>query len=122
MDLSEYTLKAIALSPCDPQLALWYYQLAITCIHLQRDNEAVEWARRGVEVNPNLRYPYRVLAASLALSGRVDEAKQVAAEMLRRYPRETVSAFLTREPWPDPIYRTGQNREITGMRLAGIPE
>jgi hypothetical protein len=82
----------------------------------------VEWARRAVQVNPNLRYPYRVLAASLALSGRVDEAKQVAAEMLRRYPRETVSAFLTREPWPDPIYRTGQNREITGMRLAGIPE
>ena len=121
-EAAEHTLKAIALSPRDPQLALWYYQLAITCIHQQRDNEAVEWARRGVEVNPNLRYPYRVLAASLALSGRVDEAKGVAAEMLRRYPRETVGAFLTREPWPDPIYRTGQNREITGMRLAGIPE
>jgi hypothetical protein len=23
----------------------------------------------------------------------------VAAEMLRRYPKETISAFLTREPW-----------------------
>ena len=69
VDLSEYTLKAIALSPCDPQLALWYYQLAITYIHQQRDNEAVEWARRGVEVNPNLRYPYRALAASLCAFG-----------------------------------------------------
>jgi adenylate cyclase len=121
-EAAEHTLKAIALSPRDPQLALWYYQLAITCIHQQRDNEAVEWARRSVEINPNLRYPYRALAASLALSGRVDEAKGVAAEMLQRYPRETVGAFLTREPWPDPVYRTGQNREITGMRLAGIPE
>jgi adenylate cyclase len=121
-EAAEHTLKAIQLSPRDPQLALWYYQLAVTYIHQQRDDEAVEWGRRSVQVNPNLRYPYRVLAAALALSGRVDEARTVAAEMLRRYPKETVSAFLTREPWPDSKYRAGQSREITGMRLAGISE
>ena len=117
-----HTLKAIQLSPRDPQLAEWYYQLAITYIHQQRFDEAVEWARRGVQVNPNLRYPYRVLAAALALSGQVDEARMVAAEMLRRYPKETIGTFLTREPWTDPVYRAGQDREIEGMRLAGIPE
>lgn len=121
-EAAEHTLKAIQLSPRDPELARWYYQLALTYIHQQRDDEAVESARRSVQVNPNLRYPYRVLAAALALSGRVDEARMVAAEMLRRYPNETIGAFLTREPWPNPIYRAGQNREITGMRLAGIPE
>jgi hypothetical protein len=42
--------------------------------------------------------------------------------MLRRYPGESISTFLTREPWPNAKYRAGQNREITGMRLAGIPE
>jgi TolB-like protein/class 3 adenylate cyclase len=121
-EAAEHTLKAIQLSPRDPQLAEWYYQLAITYIHQQRDDEAVEWARRGVQVNPNLRYPYRVLAAALALSGRRDEARAAAAEMLRRYPKETISSFRTREPWPDPVYRAGQDREIAGMRLAGIPE
>ncbi len=121
-EAAEHTLKAIQLSPRDPQLAEWYYQLAITYIHQQRYDEAVEWARRGVQVNPNLRYPYRALAAALALSGRVDEARMVAAEMLRRYPKETISTFLTREPWTDPVYRAGQDREITGMRLAGIPD
>ncbi len=121
-EAAEHTLKAIQLSPRDPELAKWYYQLALTYIHQQRDDEAVEWARRAVQVNPDLRYPYRVLAAALALSGRVDEARVVAAEMLRRYPKETIGAFLTREPWPDPIYRSGQNREIAGMRLAGVPE
>jgi tetratricopeptide (TPR) repeat protein len=121
-EAAEHTLKAIQLSPRDPELAKWYYQLALTYIHQQRDDEAVEWARRAVQVNPDLRYPYRVLAAALALSGRVDEARVVAGEMLRRYPEETIGAFLTREPWPDPIYRSGQNREITGMRLAGVPE
>jgi TolB-like protein/class 3 adenylate cyclase/Tfp pilus assembly protein PilF len=121
-EAAEHTLKAIQLSPRDPQLALWYYQLAVTYIHEQRYDEAVEWARRGVHVNPNVRYTYRVLAAALALSGRVDEARTVGAEMLRRYPKETVSAFLKREPWPDSRYRAGQNREISGMRLAGIPE
>jgi TolB-like protein len=121
-EAAAHTLKAILLSPRDPQLALWYYQLAVTYIHEQRYDEAVEWARRGVNVNPNVRYTYRVLAAALALSGRVDEARKVGAEMLRRYPAETVSAFQKREPWPDPSYRAGQSREITGMRLAGIPE
>jgi tetratricopeptide (TPR) repeat protein len=96
--------------------------MALTYIHQQRYEEAVEWGRRSVEINPALRYPYRVFAIALALSGRIDEAKLVAAEMLHRYPKETVSAFLAREPWPNPIYREGQNREITGMRLAGIPE
>jgi class 3 adenylate cyclase/TolB-like protein len=121
-EAAEHTLKAIRLSPRDPQLAEWYYQLGITYIHQQRFDEAVEWARRGVQVNPNLRYPYRVLAAALALSGRIDEARMVAAEMLRRYPNETIGTFLTREPWTDPVYRAGQDREIAGMRLAGIPE
>jgi TolB-like protein/class 3 adenylate cyclase/cytochrome c-type biogenesis protein CcmH/NrfG len=121
-EAAEHTLKAIQLSPHDPQLALWYYQLALTYIHEQRYDEAVQWARRGLQVNPNVRYTYRVLAAALALSGRVDEAKRAAAEMLRRYPGESISTFLTREPWPNAKYRAGQNREITGMRLAGIPE
>ena len=110
------------MSPRDPQLAEWYYQLAVTYIHERRYDEAVVWARRALEVNPNLRYPYRVLAAALTLSGQVDEARMVAADMLRPYPDETISAFLIREPWTDPVYRAGQNREITGMRLAGIPD
>jgi adenylate cyclase len=121
-EAAEHTLKAIQLSPRDPQLAEWYYQVALTYVHLQRHNEAVEWARRAVQVNPNLRYPYRILAVALALSGRVDEARTVAAEMLRRYPKESISAFLKREPWTDPVYRAGQEREIEGMRLAGVPE
>jgi adenylate cyclase len=121
-EAAEHTLKAIQLSPRDPQLAEWYYQVALTYIHQGRYNEAVEWARRGVQVNPNLRYPYRVLAVALALSGRVEEARTVAAEMLRRYPKESITAFLKREPWTDPVYRAGQEREIEGMRLAGVPE
>src|SRR4029077_3266442 len=113
-EAAEHTLRAIELSPRDPQLALWYYQLALTYIHQQRDNDAVKWGRRSVEVNPDLRYPYRILAAALALSGRVDEARTIAAEMLRRYPKENIRAFLTREPWSNSVYRAGQEREIMG--------
>ena len=121
-EAAEHTLKAIQLSPRDPQLVEWYYQMAIIQIHQQRYNEAIEWARRAVQTNPNLRYPYRVLAAALALSGQGDEARMVATELRRRYPQDTIRAFLVREPWTDPLYRAGQNREIEGMRLAGIPE
>ena len=96
----------------------------IQCPQLRRDGlpdgRHVIW--RGVQVNPNVRYTYRVLAAALALSGQLEEARAVGAEMLRRYPKETISAFLKREPWPDSRYRAGQNLEVTRMRLAGIPE
>jgi TolB-like protein/class 3 adenylate cyclase len=121
-EAAAHTLKAIRLSPRDPQLAEWFYQMAIIGIHRQRYDEAVEWARRGVQTNPNLRYPYRVLASALALSGQIDEARTVAAELRRRYPAETITAFTKREPWTDPLYRAGQALEIDGMRLAGIPE
>lgn len=121
-EAAAHTLGAIQLSPRDPQLAEWYYQLAPTYIHETKYDEAVEWARRATQTNPNLRYPYRILAAALALSGKVGESRMVAGEMLRRYPKETITAFRTREPWTDPAYRIGQDREIRGMRLAGIPE
>ncbi|MBO0763346.1 MAG: tetratricopeptide repeat protein [Hyphomicrobiaceae bacterium] len=121
-EAAAHTLKAIQLSPHDPQLALWYYQLALTYIHEQRYEEAIEWGRRSVQVNPNLRYTYRILSAALGLSGRIDEAKMVVADMLRRYPKETIGAFRARESWPDANYRAGRDREIAGMRLAGIPE
>jgi adenylate cyclase len=121
-EAAPHTLKAIQLSPRDPQLGLWYYQLALTYVHEQRYDEAVEWGRRSVQVNPNLRYTYRILATALALSGRIDEAKTVSADMLRRYPKETIGAFRKRESWPDANYRAGRDREIAGMRLAGVPE
>ena len=63
-----------------------------------------------------------MLAVTLALSGRIDEARMTAVEMLRRYPDETIRSSLEREPWTDPVYRAGQAREVAGMRLAGIPE
>jgi len=121
-EAAAHTLKALRLSPRDPRLAEWYYQMALNRIHQQHYDEAVDWARRGTQANPNLRYPYRVLAVALALSGRIDEARMTAVEMLRRYPDETIRSFLEREPWTDPVYRAGQEREVAGMRLAGVPE
>jgi adenylate cyclase len=121
-EAAAHTLRAIQLSPRDPQLAEWYYQLAVTYIHEQNYELAVDWARRATQANPNVRYPYRILAVALALSGKVDESRVAAADMLRRFPKETITAFRMREPWTDPAYRKGQDSEIRGMRLAGIPE
>ena len=121
-EAAEHTLRAIELSPRDPQLALWYYQLALTYIHEQRYDEAVNGgvaAWRSIQTCAIL---IAYLRQRLRCRGRVDEARTIAAEMLRRYPKETIRTFLTREPWPNSVYRAGQEREIMGMRLAGIPE
>ena len=86
-EAAEHTLKAIELSPRDPQLALWYYQLALTYIHERRYNEAVEWGRRSVQVNPNLRYPYRVLAVRLRCRGGLTRPARSRRKCCAAIPR-----------------------------------
>jgi adenylate cyclase len=49
--------------------------------------------RRALEERPNASWIYRNLAASLSGAGRVEEAKQAFADLMRSYPDLTVSKF-----------------------------
>ncbi len=75
--------RAIRLSPHDPYLH--HFEGALSCAHLILGNydEAITWARRSRDHEPGGTYGYRpVIAASLALAGRIDEARP-EAEALR---------------------------------------
>jgi adenylate cyclase len=43
---------AIRLSPRDPQLNIWSFQICHAYTHLDRDADAIEWCRRSVAVGP----------------------------------------------------------------------
>ena len=57
----------------------------------QEYEEAAAYYRRALEERPNANWIYRNLPGVLAGAGRVEEAKQVFAELMRYYPDLTIS-------------------------------
>ena len=75
------------------------------------------WARKAIANQPSWAASYRPLAASLALSGRLDEARTVAAEILAFEPGYRISSIR-------PLYTPGPgaDRYFEGLIKAGLPD
>ena len=67
--------KAIRLSPHDPALSFWYVTKSWAYLALQQYDQAIEWARRSIAINPNFADLYGVLATAFALTGHEAEAR-----------------------------------------------
>jgi adenylate cyclase len=77
---------AIRLSPLDPMLFHAYLNLALT-FYLDGDiDAAASWARRSLSENPRFTSGLKLLTASLVGVGKVDEAREVAADLARIEP------------------------------------
>jgi adenylate cyclase len=59
----------------------------------QQYDQAVLFFRRAMQERPHATWIYRNLTSALVGAGRIEEAKQAFAEMLRHYPDLTVSKF-----------------------------
>ncbi len=108
------------LSPRDP--ILW----ASTIVHalanvLSGDyEEGVRWAMATVR-NPRSTgyWPHAVLAAALAHSGRLDEARESVHLAVQELPDLTLSYLKTTLPTKQP---DGLDPYLDGLRMAGLPE
>jgi tetratricopeptide (TPR) repeat protein len=121
--------KAIRLSPHEPTLAFWYREKADTYFALKQYDQAIEWARRSITIDPSFPGSNRTLVAALALTGRDGEAR----DALHRYlalPNSdlrtiaAVKAFNARitNERSDPRLLDYMDRRIEGYRKAGMPE
>jgi hypothetical protein len=96
--------------------------VGIANLHLGADAQAVVWLRRGLEANPNYPFANFLLAAALALLGKLDEGRAVAKAGLVLDPTFTIRR-LKSPPFSDnSTFRAGGRRIPQGMRLAGVPE
>ena len=110
---------AMRLSPQDPQLfnmrtgAAWAHFLA------GRYNEARGLAQAALLEQPDYLNALNVMAASCALSGHVDEAREVMARVRALDPGARISNVLEFYP-----FRKAEQlaRYAEGSRLAGLPE
>ena len=84
--------KALRLSPRDPFRATWYADKAGSHFALKQYDQAVEWARRALEISPNNSAPYQYLIPALALTGQESQAH----EALGHSPRVLTPTAATR--------------------------
>lgn len=111
--------RAIRLSPRDPYLHHFEGGLASTLLATGRYDDAIAWARSSSDHQPEGTYGYQpIIPASLALAGRIDEARPEAQALRTAAPN-----------WNLRLARTlGSGATVDklkeGLRLAGwdVPE
>jgi adenylate cyclase len=110
--------RAEAMPALGPDFAWRDHVLAVTYYVAGRYAEAARRARVSAMHHPGLAANARVLAASLAVLGRLDEAQQAADRVLGIDPAFHIGA------WRQRSFLTDECREqyAQRLRLAGLPE
>jgi adenylate cyclase len=110
--------RALRLSPIDPMNFNNYVGIGSAHEIAQEYSEAAALYRRALEERPNASWIYRNLAAALSGAGRVEEAKQAFADLMRSYPDLTVSKFKQAMVFSAPVL----DRMAENLRKLGLPE
>jgi adenylate cyclase len=82
-------------------------------------DEAVKFGTRAAREQPRNVTAHRVVAASLALLGRTDEARSAMRALLAVAPNFTMSQMRRIIPYADAEF---VERYLRGLREAGLPE
>jgi len=90
--------RAIELSPFDPRMYTFTSIAGTAHAVAGHYDTAIDFCRLSLRQNRMFASTHRILAISLALSGRVEEARRVAAELLELEPGLTVNRFKSRYP------------------------
>ena len=117
-----HILEALRLSPRDVETYQWTCFVGVAKLQLGSDVEAVSSLRRSTEANRNFPLAHVSLAAALALTGALDEARTAAGTGLALNSGFTVRRFFAAQQSDNPIFRAGLERFCEGLRLAGVPE
>jgi adenylate cyclase len=110
--------RALRLSPIDPMNFNNYVGIASAHEVAQDYDQATAFYRRALQERPNASWIYRNLASSLSGAGRVDEAKQAFAEIMRFYPDLTISRIREAMVFSPPFL----DRMAANLRKLGLPD
>lgn len=107
---------AMRMSPHDRQNAIYMGGMAVSHYAAGRFEEAIEWARKAVQQGPSVTAPHRILCASLAQAGRLDDARAVLARVREMQPYISVSWIERMVPYTP----TQMPRFLDGLKKAGL--
>jgi TolB-like protein/class 3 adenylate cyclase len=110
---------SMRLSPLDPLLYLPQSGLGLAYFLLGRYDDASSWARNALRQKPRFHPSLRVLAASDALAGRLEDAQNAMAQLREIDPALRVSDLAGLLPF----WRSSAlDKYVEGLRKAGLPE
>jgi adenylate cyclase len=111
--------KALRLSPLDPHVFFTYSALALADYTEGDYDCAIEWGRRSATENPGWTANLRVLAASFAAGGQIEEARRVGDTIRRLEPNFRVRPFCDAYAFAEEARR---RLLATHLLLASLPE
>ncbi|KRD49451.1 MULTISPECIES: adenylate/guanylate cyclase domain-containing protein [unclassified Ensifer] len=104
---------ALRLNPSRPD---WYFWNIAASKYLSGQySEALALLEKMAELGS----AYRLLAATYAQLGRLEEARRAAAELLKLNPEFSIERYSSRTPYRDKALLA---RYVEGLRLAELPE
>jgi adenylate cyclase len=108
--------KALRLSPHDELAHFFLFDLARLHFIAERYEDAVEWAKRSLDLRPRQADCLRILAASYGNLGRIDEARAALDAAVRLEPGLPARRLRSGVPRPH------ADRYLDGLRKAGLKE
>jgi len=115
----DHLAHAMRLSPFDPYLFAMQTGTATALFVAGHYGEALSWAEKAIRLQSNFVGTIRIFAASSALMGRMEEARQAIARVQSIAPALRVSNLGNVVPFRQPEHL---ERYAEGLRKAGLPE
>jgi adenylate cyclase len=118
-DAIEHLETAMRLSPRDPIMVYCLENMAVAHFAAGRYEEAVDWAKRGIQADAGYPKLHAHLSASYAHLGRPEEARRAFEELSRLQPGVSQASLKLAMPSTDPEFL---ERYLDGLRKAGLKE
>jgi TolB-like protein len=115
----EHGEDAIRLSPLDPEMALFLGAIAVAHFAAGRYGEAIDRSLEAQRLRPGFQGSRRLLCASLAHAGRVDEARSLLPTIRSEQPQLSLAWIRANVPYQTPDL---MERFLDGFRRAGLGE
>jgi TolB-like protein/class 3 adenylate cyclase/Tfp pilus assembly protein PilF len=110
--------RALRTSPRDPFNSMFLAGTAVVHYLEGRYGQAVQWARRAIELRPEYIGGHRILVASLAQNGEQGAAEEALTALRRLAPGISVTLSRLSVPYTERTI----DRFVEGLRKAGMPE
>jgi TolB-like protein/Flp pilus assembly protein TadD len=118
--------QAIRLSPRDPQIGVWYFEIGRAHLLQSHTDEAIFWLEKARSAQPGVPAPHGRLAAAYALKGETERATAELAEarkLVRDGRYSSIARFKAIEHSGVPkVSALSETTFFAGLRKAGMPE
>lgn len=115
----EHGELAIRLSPLDPEMALFLGVLAVASYTAGRYDQTVEFTTQALRLRPGFQGAQRLRCASLAQTGRLEEARSFFKAVRCEQPQLTGAWVRANVPYQTPAL---MDQFLDGLRKAGLKD